>query len=79
MAELLGAVSKATSSFLELKEVSIDNWGFKLFYKFSTTILVFCSVLVSARSVASLSMNVPKIFNCSGNSLESQFSVMLDL
>jgi len=49
MAELLGAVTKATSSFLELKSVSIDNWGFKLFYKFTTTILVFCSILASAR------------------------------
>jgi len=49
MAELLGAVTKATSSFLELKEVSIDNWGFKLFYKVTTTILVFCSILVTAR------------------------------
>jgi len=49
MAELLGAVTKVTSSFLELKKVSIDNWGFQLFYKFSTTILVFCSILVTAR------------------------------
>ena len=49
MAELLGAVSKATGSFLQAKHVSIDNWGFKLFYKFTTTILVFCSILVTAR------------------------------
>ena len=49
MAELLSAVTKATSSFLELKTVSIDNWGFKLFYKFTTTILVFCSILVVSR------------------------------
>ena len=49
MAELLGAVTKATSSILGLKQVSIDNWGFKLFYRFTTTILVFCSILVTAR------------------------------
>jgi len=49
MAELLGVVTKATSSFLELNQVSIDNWAFKLFYKFSTTILVFCSVLTTAK------------------------------
>jgi len=49
MAELLGVVTKATSSFLELNQVSIDNWGFKLFYKFTTSILVFCSVLTTAK------------------------------
>jgi len=49
MAELLGVVTKATSSFLELNQVSIDNWAFKLFYKFTTTILVFCSVLTTAK------------------------------
>ena len=49
MAELLGAVSKATSSFLGLKQTSIDNWGFKLFYRFTTPILLFSSILVTAR------------------------------
>jgi len=49
MAELLGAVTKATSSFLGLKQASIDNWGFKLFYRFTTTILIFSSILVTAR------------------------------
>ena len=45
MAELLGAFGKAISSFLELKQVSIDNWVFKLFYKVTTSLLLVCSVL----------------------------------
>ena len=45
MAELLGAFGKAISSFLELKQVSIDNWVFKLFYKVTTSLLLICSVL----------------------------------
>jgi len=49
MAELLGAFGKAISSFLELKQVSIDNWSFKLFYKVTTSLLLVCSVLVTAR------------------------------
>jgi len=49
MAELVGAVTKVTAGFLEINSISIDNWGFKLFYKWSTSLLVFCSVLVTAR------------------------------
>jgi len=45
----VGAVTKVTAGFLEINSISIDNWGFKLFYKWSTTLLVFCSVLVTAR------------------------------
>ena len=47
MADLIGAVTKATGSFLEINQVSIDNWGFKLFYKATTSILIACSVLVT--------------------------------
>ena len=49
MAELVGAVTKITSGFLEINSISIDNWGFKFFYKWTTTLLVFCSVLVTAK------------------------------
>jgi len=49
MADLLGAVSKVTSNFLEINQVSIDNWGFKLFYKCTTVLLILSSVLVTAR------------------------------
>ena len=49
MAELVGAVTKITSGFLEINSISIDNWGFKFFYKWTPTLLVFCSVLVTAR------------------------------
>jgi len=47
MADLIGAVTKATGSFLEINQISIDNWGFKLFYKATTSILIACSVLVT--------------------------------
>ena len=49
MAEIIGAVTSVTKSFVKVNSISIDNWGFKLFYKCSTTLLVFCSVLVTAR------------------------------
>ena len=52
MAELVGAVTKITSGFLEINSISIDNWGFKFFYKWTTTLLVFCSVLVTAKWVS---------------------------
>ena len=48
-AEILGAFGKAISIFLELKQVSIDNWCFKLFYKITTSLLLLSSVLVTAR------------------------------
>jgi len=49
MAEIIGAVTGVTKSFLEINTISIDNWGFKLFYKWTTTLCVFSSVLVSGR------------------------------
>jgi len=49
MADLIGAVTKVTSNFLEINQVSIDNWGFKLFYKCTTVILILSSVLTTAK------------------------------
>jgi len=49
MAGLLGPVTSFTSQFLEINQISIDNWGFKLFYKCSTVLLVLSSALVTAR------------------------------
>jgi hypothetical protein len=49
MAALLTTVSGVTSHFLEINQISIDNWGFKLFYKCSTVLLVLSSALVTAR------------------------------
>ena len=46
MAELVGAVTKITSGFLEINSISIDNWGFKFFYKWTTTLLVCVPPLV---------------------------------
>ena len=49
MAEIIGAVTSVTKGFLEINSISIDNWGFKLYYKWSTGLLVFCSIMVTAR------------------------------
>jgi len=49
MAEIINAVTGITKGYLEINAISIDNWGFKLFYKITTTLLVFCSILVTAR------------------------------
>ena len=49
MAQLIGAVTSVTSNFLEINQVSIDNWGFKLFYKATTTYLILSSVLATAK------------------------------
>ena len=49
MADLIGAVTKVTSNFLEINQVSIDNWGFKLFYKCTTVYLILSSVLTTAK------------------------------
>ena len=49
MADLIGAVTKVTSNFLEINQVSIDNWGFKLFYKCTTVCLILASVLTTAK------------------------------
>ena len=45
MAEILGAATGATKLFLEVNQISIDNWTFKLFYKATTTLLIACSVV----------------------------------
>jgi preprotein translocase subunit YajC len=37
---LVGAVSTVTKSFFEINTVSIDNWTFKLHYKWSATLLI---------------------------------------
>jgi len=49
MAEILGAATAATKLFLEVNQVSIDNWTFKLFYKATTSILLALSVVSSSK------------------------------
>ncbi|TRY78246.1 hypothetical protein TCAL_06746 [Tigriopus californicus] len=49
MAEILGAANSATKFFLEVNQISIDNWTFKLFYKATTTILVAMSIICSSK------------------------------
>ena len=48
MAEILGAATTATKLFLEVNQISIDNWTFKLFYKATTSLLLSCSVIASS-------------------------------
>ena len=33
MMEALGLVTKTTKGFLEVNQISVDNWTFKFFYK----------------------------------------------
>ena len=49
MAGLIGIVTKTTKNFLDVNTISIDNWTFKCFYKVSTTVCIFSSVLATAR------------------------------
>ncbi len=49
MAEILGAATSATKFFLEVNQVSIDNWTFKLYYKATVTILLACSVVATSK------------------------------
>ncbi|XP_023325021.1 innexin inx2 isoform X2 [Eurytemora carolleeae] len=49
MAEILGAATTATKLFLEVNQVSIDNWTFKLFYKATTTLLLALSVVSTSK------------------------------
>ena len=49
MAEILGAATSATKFFLEVNQISIDNFTFKLFYKATTTLCLACSVIASAK------------------------------
>ena len=51
MAYLLNVVTNATSSFLELHKVSIDNWVFKLYYKFTTSLLLVSSILTTSKQL----------------------------
>jgi hypothetical protein len=49
MTEILGAATTATKVFLEVNQISIDNWTFKLFYKATTSLLLGCSVIASSK------------------------------
>ena len=48
-AEVAGTIAKLTAGAFRPDTVSIDNWCFKLFYKWTTTMLVLFSILVTAR------------------------------
>ncbi len=49
MAEILGAATSATKLFLEVNQISIDNWTFKLFYKATTTLLLASSIIAMSK------------------------------
>ena len=46
MAAAIGIAKTATEIFLGVGQVSIDNFTFRLFYKWSVTLFIVCSVLV---------------------------------
>jgi hypothetical protein len=48
---VVGAVTKLSNEFLESNSVSIDNWAFKFYYKYTTAIIIACSVGTTARLV----------------------------
>ena len=56
MADVVGAVTKITNEFLESNAVSIDNWAFKFYYKYTTTIIIACSVGTTARCVRNIQL-----------------------
>jgi len=47
-AEGLGVVAKLASGFVNTR-VSIDNWSFKFYYKYTTSLLLLCSAGTTAR------------------------------
>jgi hypothetical protein len=47
LAALLTAGTSITKNFFEINTISIDNWTFKLFYKWSTSLFVFGSICVT--------------------------------
>ena len=49
LAALLTASTSVIKNFFEINTITIDNWTFKLFYKWSTSIFVFGSMCVSHR------------------------------
>ncbi len=49
MADIIRLVTRASNSFLDINSVAVDNWTFKLFYKFSVILLISCSVLVASK------------------------------
>ena len=68
MTEILGAATTATKLFLEVNQISIDNWTFKLFYKATTTLLLGCSVIASSKQFFGDPINCEVV---SGNSFYS--------
>lgn len=51
MAATLGAVQAATSLLLGNRDLSVDNWTFKLYYQWSVTLLTGFSVLISCNQL----------------------------
>jgi len=49
MAEAVGILTGVLSGFLE-PTVSIDNWGFRFFYSYTTALLVTFSAATAASS-----------------------------
>ena len=46
--DILGLVNKATKTVLDINQVSIDNWAFKVYYKVAVLIIVLSSLMVTS-------------------------------
>jgi len=49
VAGLFKAFSTVTKEFFEINTISIDNWVFKLFYKWSTSFLIIASISITSK------------------------------
>ena len=47
--DIVGIVTKATKVFLDVNTISVDNWTFKMYYKVTVMLTVFCSLIVTSR------------------------------
>ena len=90
MTEILGAATTATKLFLEVNQISIDNWTFKLFYKATTSLLLGCSVIASSKQffgdpinceVVSSGLVYPLVFTCGVNPeiIYKRFGILLNV
>jgi hypothetical protein len=63
MADIVNVITKATNSFLDINTITVDNWTFKLFYKWTVTILIAGSGGFQSLAVHKSGDNVFEIFS----------------
>jgi len=47
LAGVLGAGSTVISNYFDINKISVDNWTFKLYYKYSTMMFIFIAMIVN--------------------------------